>query len=429
MGQVDFQNAISHFSRRFSVGIAFFAAFGIGKLSGNTTFAANVTADAVVNYSAGSAPTTYQNPARALGVLNGDTGYGGMNPFNPTYSATELVIAGEGGSLTLHLSGNVPTNGINLGVYSNVGMYDNAADVAGTGLANTPADLYNQASRAVVSVSQDGTIFQTLNGGAPITFSNPANYYTDTPLNLLYQTIGAQHASQFKPFRGNLSSFDGKTYDQMKTVLNNSAGGTWLDLRGTSFTSINYVKFDVPTGSGDRMVVDAIGALGAVNSISGPSRVISENVGTGAHSSHIIIDFGPQSYDFNVHYNYDANGHGMSGTQALQLLAANSDFRATIQSFPFGNFVTGLDYGGFVQIGDGSAGNNYWGYYLGDGTSWTSSSIGSDTRLLTEGSYDGWVWTPLNAGNPAFATVPEPTTGMLLGIGSSLLLIRRRKIR
>ena len=37
---------------------------------------------------------------------------------------------------------------------------------------------------------------------------------------------------QQKPFLGSLSSFGGETYAQIKTTLNSSAGGTWIDTAG-----------------------------------------------------------------------------------------------------------------------------------------------------------------------------------------------------
>ncbi len=387
--------------------------------SGGGTLAAPVTAN-LATYTPGNAPATYQNANAALGLLNGDTGYGGLHPFNPAFSPNDIVQVGEGGSLTLRLSTPVAPNGRNLGVYSNVGFQDASAD--GSGMTDGVASTLGQVSRATVSVSQDGVTFVALNGGNPVTFSNPTNYYTDTPIVGYYQTTSATqaHASQSKPFLGG-GTFGNNSYDQIKSTLNNSAGGTWLDLRGTVATAVNYVKFTVAAGSGDRMIVDAIGGLGAVNTLTPGGRVISEQVGTGIHTSDVVIDFGPQSYDFKIHY-----GPAITGEQALQLLATNTDFRLTLKTYSFGDLVTGLDYGGYSQTGDGSLGNNYWSYYLGDGSTWSASGQGAGTRLLTDGSYDGWVWNPAKTTAPSFATVPEPTTGTL-AMMSLLLLARRRK--
>ena len=149
--------------------------------------------------------------------------------------------------------------------------------------------------------------------------------------------------------------------------------------------------------------------------------MISEDVGSGIHTSDVVIDFGPQSYDFKVHYTA-----GITGEDALKLLEANSDFRLTVKTYSFGDLVTGMDYGGYKQVGGGNLGDNYWGYYLGDGNSWNVSGQGAGTRLLTEGSYDGWVWKATQTTAPDFAIVPEPTTGALAAL-TRLLLVRRRK--
>ena len=223
-----------------------------------------VSASAYSGYVPGDANVNYQNPSFALGALTPDTGAGngGLTPFNPAFSPNQIAWVGGGGSLTLQLSAPLPANGINLGVYSNVGLQDASGN--GTGTAGSPPATIGKVSRAAVSVSQDGTNFVPLNGGQPISFSNPANWFTDTAITNGFQPLtGAQHASQSKPFLGNLISFSGQTYSQMKTTLNNSAGDTWLDLRGTNLAIVNFVKFNV--ASGDRMIIDAVGGLGAVN--------------------------------------------------------------------------------------------------------------------------------------------------------------------
>jgi hypothetical protein len=382
-----------------------------------------ITADAVVDYQPGNAPASFRTSSAAVGNLSGDTTFGGLNPFNPAFSTNQIVWVGSGGSLTLHLSAPIPANGFNLGVYSNVGIVDVSAD--GSGQAGDPFTTVGQISRAAVSVSQDGVTYIPLNGGAPITFSIPANFYTDTNISSGFQPLGATTASQSKPFLGPASSFSGQNYNQMRALLNNSAGGTWLDLRNTVPAKVSYVKFDV--GAGDRMVVDAIGGLGAANvaTLTAGSRVISEDVGAGAHASHVVVDFGPQSYDFLVRYD-----GSITGEQALQMLQANTDFRLTVEHFSFGDFVTGLDYGGYKDVGDGSTGplfNDFWSYYTGDGITWTSATTGAGSRILSDGSYDGWVWTPSQATGPDFATVPEPTLAGLLVLQALWLLRTRRR--
>jgi hypothetical protein len=221
---------------------------------------AGITADAVVSYTPGTAPAAYQGPAAALGPIQGDTTFGGLNPFNPPFDPSQIVIVGEGGSLTLHLSAPVATNGVDLGVFVNNGIIDESAD--GSGLAGSPAATFSAFPKAVTSVSQDGVGWVALDSGASISFTNPTNYFLDSEITGYFQPLGTLAADQFKPFLGSIASFDGQTYDQMKTTLDGSAGGTWLDLSATGLGQVNYVRFDVPAGDG-RMVVDSVAGVPA----------------------------------------------------------------------------------------------------------------------------------------------------------------------
>src|ERR1700722_18115343 len=99
-------------------------------------------ADSVAGFIPGSgAPAGYDTPASATGFLNGDTSFGGMNPFNPAFLPSDIVVIGSGGELTLHTALPVPTNGFNLGVISNNGITD--ADPNGTGIAGSPPALFS----------------------------------------------------------------------------------------------------------------------------------------------------------------------------------------------------------------------------------------------------------------------------------------------
>jgi hypothetical protein len=383
--------------------------------------ASPVTADQFSGYAPGNARPDYQLPASALGNLNGDTGFGGLTPFNPAFSPNDIVIVGEGGSLTLHLSSNVPTNGVNLGVYVNDGYLD--ASVLHTGLTDSGPSTFSAIPKAVVSVSQDGSNWYALSQ-QPLSFPVATNYYTDTAITNRFQPLGTQHASQSLPYLGTAQQLANSTYEQIKTTLNGSAGGNWLDLSGVPVPAVNYVKFDVPVGAG-RMVVDAIGAVGATNTLTHGATILSEDVGTGTHTSDVVIDFGPHSYDFRVHY----STLNITGEDALNLIQSASDLKVAVQHDPsFGDFVTGFSYGGYSLISNATFSNGYWGYDLSnDGLTWTSSGEGASTRLLTDGSYDGWLWSGADHANPILPiAAPEPSSlaaVALLGV----CLLRRRK--
>jgi hypothetical protein len=244
--------------------------------------AAGITADSYENYVPGATTfygqdySQYQSlataPQAALGPLDPDTGYGAITPFNPPYSTSDIMVIGSGGSLTLHLSAAATS----IGVYSNNGITD-ADQTNGSGLAPDPLSdsaLFEPPSEAIVSVSSDGVHFTALNGGNPIVFDTPTNYWADGPaLSYDYQSPGTIPANQDQPWYdptsgnyGTLSSLSGMSYDQMLTTFNGSAGGTWLD----TGTPVNYVEFSVPSDPSDdtRLVIDALGGVPAPEPVS-----------------------------------------------------------------------------------------------------------------------------------------------------------------
>lgn len=223
--------------------------------------AAVVSAAELVSYAPGTAREDFRNAAAALGPPAGDTTFGALTPFNPPFSNTHVVIVGAGGELTLRLSAPVPTSapGPEIGVFANNGLVD--VSPGGTGTASSPASTFSPAPAARVSVSADGAQFVPLNGGALVSFANPTNVYTDTSIENYSAPLGAAVADFSQPFAGTLTDFSGLTYDQMLTLLDGSAGGTWLDVSGTGLSTVQYVRFEVPAGETLRMVVDAVTAV------------------------------------------------------------------------------------------------------------------------------------------------------------------------
>jgi hypothetical protein len=214
----------------------------------------------VVSYSPGNADASFQNASAALGALNGNTTFGGLNPFNPAFDPSQIVVVGGGGDLKIHLSSAISTAGRNLGVYTPNGIVDVSPD--GSGRAGNPATLLSAPSLAVISVSNDGSHWFALNGGAPVTLDAPTNYYLDSEISNYDQPLGTTTSDEFKPWSGSLTDLNGLKYDDIKAALAGSAGGNWFDLSGVGTDAINYVDFSVP--SDDRLVLDSVaGAEGS----------------------------------------------------------------------------------------------------------------------------------------------------------------------
>ncbi|HEY3898052.1 MAG TPA: PEP-CTERM sorting domain-containing protein [Chthoniobacter sp.] len=237
-------------------------------------------ANAVVDYTPGALFDSYNTPTSALGqpapIVGPDSGFPGVfSPFDPHYETTDLVGIGAGGQLTLQLQNfvNVQSGAFEIGVWSNVGLTD--VDYP-NGTAGNPVTTFSPPSSAVVSVSADGTHWVTLNGGSPITFSLPGNYYTNAGPFDPTAPADPQFANFGQPFTGSLSDFDGEDYAQVLATLDGSAGGTWLDLDGTGLSQVGYVRFN-GVADGDELYINGVG----INSSLAGAEVVPEPASAG----------------------------------------------------------------------------------------------------------------------------------------------------
>src|SRR4051794_22661519 len=83
----------------------------------------------------------------------------------------------------------------------------------------------------------------------------------------------------------------------------------------------------------------------------GHAAIISESAGIGPNTSTIVVDFGPRSYAFQVHY-----GGSITGLDALKLLDEQTPFRLETVHFSFGDLVSGMEYDGWYEAGIGNNG-------------------------------------------------------------------------
>jgi hypothetical protein len=214
------------------------------------------TADEVIDFDPGAnaeADTSFEHPEAALGELNGDTGFGGLTPFNPAFSPDDIVAIGAGGSLTLKTALPFATGGVKLGVFVNNGLVDVSDD--GSGLAGHPPGYFSATPRARVAVSADNLVWEYLNGGGVIDFDKPTNVYLDEPIVNYFQEVGDVRADMSKAWDGELDDLAGLDYGGILAEFDGSAGGTWLSLDGLTLPAARYVRFEA---TDSRMVVDAI---------------------------------------------------------------------------------------------------------------------------------------------------------------------------
>ena len=224
------------------------AAFALG-LSGH---AYAQYAGAVVSYTPGTLVNSewdtgdpFNNPDAMLGapagIVDPNTYPNVYSPFSPPDDTTSLTGIGYGGSIVLELQDFVTVSAgqDEIGIWSNVGLDDNS----GNGTTGSPATTLGTPASAVVSVSANGTNWVALNGGNPITFGLPGNYYQNAGPYDSSAPANPQLANFGQPFTGTLSSFDNEDYDEILATLDGSAGGTWLDLDGTGLSEVGYIEF------------------------------------------------------------------------------------------------------------------------------------------------------------------------------------------
>ncbi len=216
-------------------------------------------ADRVIAFESGTTATVtfdgqpFNQTESALGAPESFTGENTefasvVSPFNPPFLTDQIVSIGENGHVTLRLSHYaIPAdNGPEIGVFTNAGLVETDfpnGQAAETILPNDGVTSFGM-DQAVVEVSENGTHFVTLNGGLPILFDIPTNGFTDTvsPFDTM---PGSVKSDPFKPFLGRLSEFNGLNYGQMLSLLDSSAGGTWLDISETGLSRVGFIRFSI----------------------------------------------------------------------------------------------------------------------------------------------------------------------------------------
>jgi hypothetical protein len=255
--------------RRFSTHLELAAGL-ICLIAAQTSYAQN--AAQVLSYNQGTTPSTgFTTASAALGEPERFSGEGGsfpsvVSPFSPPFLSSEVLSIGEGGQVTLRLSNFAVSQSSGppeIGVFGNVGIIDVNYP---NGQAGPTASTFSPLDSADVAVSADGVTWLSL--GSKL-FDVPTNGYTD--VSPFASAPGSALSDFQQPFVGSLSSFDGRSYSSMLSLLGGSGGGKWIDISSAGLSQVGYVRFslanDGNSGTSLNFDLDAVSishaALGA----------------------------------------------------------------------------------------------------------------------------------------------------------------------
>ncbi len=148
-----------------------------------------------------------------------------------------------------------------------------------------------------------------------------------------------------------------------------------------------------------------------------------------ANSAILVVDFDSKSFAWGYRWDGKASGYDM-----LTAVAGVTDLDVVIDTQYGSPLFNSFSYHGYKESYDSSNWSNtrWWEYWTStDGSSWTSSWVGSSERVLSDGAWDGWSWShawPATGTAPETPATPEPMTLAALTAGLGALVARKRKI-
>lgn len=160
-------------------------------------------------------------------------------------------------------------------------------------------------------------------------------------------------------------------------------------------------------------------------------QVLVENwVGLGNSTAMLVVDFGPKSFAFGYRFENQSTGWDM-----LSAVADATELDITVDMSWGSPFITGISYQGYSGYYDSQnwQTSRWWEYWNSvDGETWSSSWVGCADRVLADGAWDGWTFSPpwpAQGAPPKVPLVPEPSTlgGAFPIIGLAVIRLLRRK--
>jgi hypothetical protein len=191
---------------------------------------------------------------------------------------------------------------------------------------------------------------------------------------------------------------------------------------------------------------------------SGHTAVITKDYGTGADTTHLLLQFAGtvDSVLYTYHFTYNASSPLTGAALFLALDSADSSLSMTHGGTATSNFfVVDASYAGYTEPTGNETGTFYWNYFVSGGLQqdvdpdtfqpipnqftaapdgvWTGASVGGSNRIVEPGSWDAWVFGEYDenfnyvGAQPGVSPVPEPASLPLLALGGLALALTLRR--
>ena len=385
---------------------------GTGTLTGNRTFALDTTTT-VYNGAIGESGGSYSLTKTGVGTLWLDTAA-------HTYTGGLIMEAGQinvGGSSTLSAAGNVTVNGgtLNIATHTNAvgAVFINGGTISNTsggGILSSSLGFTATAGNINAILAGSGTF--TKNGAGTATFgfaSNNQNTYTGaTIVDSGTLALGVSNRiADAGALTVNGGAFSLLTFNDQVGVVT-LAGGSITSTTGT-LTASSYA---FQSGSASAILAGSATAL--TKTTSGTATLSGVNTYTGSTT----VDAGTLALSDNAELRFSIGSSGVNNqVNGSGTLTIDGDFRFNLASA-------------------GTTEGNIWNIVTVGTLSETFG--GTFSVFSTNGAFNnngGGIWTRTeNSVNYQFSqatgnllVVPEPSTLLMLGLGSMLVLYKGRR--